>query len=72
MSKILAMASWALLYVPVLLLASIGIAFAEIRFDYGVLHEGFTPSRLSSGYAYILVVCAVPAVVWLAVIKAVR
>lgn len=72
MSKLWTMASWSVLYVPVLLLALIGITFAEIRFDYGVLHEGFTPSRFSLQYAYILGVCVLPAVLWLAVIKAIK
>ena len=71
-SKIFALASWVLLYVPVLLLAAIGIAFAEIRFDYGVLHEGFAPSRFSQGYAYIVVVCLLPAGLWMALVKMIR
>lgn len=72
MSKILAVLSWVLLYVPVLLLAVIGIAFAEIRFDYGVLHYGYAPSRLSSDYAYIVGLCMLPAAVWLTVVKVIR
>lgn len=72
MSKIIALASWILLYVPVLLLAAIGVVFAEIRFDYGVLHEGFAPSRLSSGYAYILGLCLLPSILWMAVTNVVR
>lgn len=72
MSNKFALANTALLYVPALLLAAIGILFAEIRFDYGVLHEGFNSSRISLGYAYILGFCVAPALLWLAVIKATR
>lgn len=71
-SKIISLANWCLLCVPVLLLAAIGLVFAEIRFDYGVLHEGFAPSRFSSGYAYILCLCLLPSILWMAVAKVVR
>lgn len=59
-----ALANWALLYIPALLLAGIGISFAETRFDYGVLHEGFNSSRLSFRYALIVGFCILPAVAW--------
>lgn len=72
LSKIFALASWVLLYVPVLLLAAVGIVFTEVRFDYGVIHEGFTPSRLSQGYAYILGVCLLPSGLWMALVKMIR
>lgn len=69
MSNLIALANTALLYLPALLLAGIGVFFAEIRFDYGVLHEGFDPSRLSVQYAYIVGICVLPAAAWPALIK---
>ena len=72
LSSTVAIAHKALVYGPALVLIAIGILFADIRFDYGVMHEGVEPSRLSLRYVFKVVVCSIPAAIWLAVVKAIK